>query len=360
MKEFQQPDDRNAYEAKFEAQKIAFSPFVFQAVRALLKTGILRRVAEGGKQGVSIKEIASDLDIDAYGIGVLLDLALTARLVWQRPETEAFVLDKIGYFLLGDEMTRVNFNFTADVNYLALDKLTDAILSGKPAGLREFTTEHDTIYPFISQLPEPAKTSWFEFDHYYSDGSFEIALEKVLADRPKVVVDIGGNTGKFAGECLRRDSAVKMVMVDLPGQIDVARANLAAAGLDSRVRFEGRDLLAEELPDLRDADVVWMSQFLDCFSLAQISAIMRRVRAATAPSCKVYVMELLWDRQEPEAAYCLNATSLYFTAVANGRSRMYSAKDLLGAMEAEGFTLAKQWDDIGVGGHSLLCLARGS
>ncbi len=42
------------------------------------------------------------------------------------------------------------------------------------------------------------------------------------------------------------------------------------------------------------------------------------------PDAKIYILELLWDQQQYDAAsYSLNAISLYFTALANGDSRFY-------------------------------------
>ncbi len=102
-----------------------------------------------------------------------------------------------------------------------------------------------------------------------------------------------------------------------------------------------------------------MSQFLDCFSPMEILRILRRIRAAMRPDASVYILELFWDRQHFEAAaYSLNATSLYFTCLANGNSRFYHSKDMLDIVEEAGFVVAEQVDDIGLG-HTLLRLRAG-
>ena len=49
----------------------------------------------------------------------------------------------------------------------------------------------------------------------------------------------------------------------------------------------------------------------------------------------------------------LQATSLYFTCVANGNSRMYDSETLLGCIRAAGLTLESETHNIGWG-HSLL------
>ena len=133
----------------------------------------------------------------------------------------------LGFYLLHDGMTNANMDFTADVCYAAMMHLTEAIEEGTPAGLKELG-DWETIYQGLSQLPEKAKESWFKFDHFYSDRSFPVLLEKVFSKKPKSLVDIGGNTGKWAMQCCNHDSDVEVTIVDLPQQLEMAMANANA------------------------------------------------------------------------------------------------------------------------------------
>jgi hypothetical protein len=63
---------------------------------------------------------------------------------------------------------------------------------------------------------------------------------------------------------------------------------------------------------------------------------------------------LFWDCQEYDVgAYSINATSLYFTCIANGVSRMYHSKDIIAIARRAGFRVQAQHDGLGVG-HTLL------
>ena len=141
-----------------EAQKIAFSAISFQAVVCLLRLDILMLISESGKRGKSTDDLAEQLDISKYGIQVLLDSALTMHLVWLNEDR--YVLDKIGHYLLEDEMSRINVNFAQDVCYEAMGHLKASIQNGTPEGLKVFG-DWPTIYQGLSHLPEPAKSSWF-------------------------------------------------------------------------------------------------------------------------------------------------------------------------------------------------------
>lgn len=355
MHHYGEPKKISAFEAISQAQKIAFAPFIFQATRSLLELGILQLVENSGDQGIASQEIARKLDLTDYGVRVLLDMGLSSGLVWQKQNDEHFVLDKIGHFLLNDTMTRVNFNFTADVNYLGLHELTESVRKEHPMGLKVFSEDQETIYPILSKLPQPAQQSWFEFDHFYSDRSFDYAINEIFKNPPQRLLDIGGNTGKFILKCLQQDANVNVVLMDLKEQIAVAQKNVHRSGFSQRVEYFECNVLNPDQKYYDKADVIWMSQFLDCFSMDQIKQILKNVSSVMQKGTRLYILELFWDLQKFEpAALSLNAISLYFTALANGKSRMYHSKDLLQALGQAGLRVIEQTDNIGKGGHTLL------
>jgi hypothetical protein len=219
-------DDISAFAAKFEAQKIAFAPLAFQAVRALRDFNILRAVSDAGEKGLSREEAALSADISLYGAGVLLEIALglgVVKLSDNKTGDERFVLGKIGFFLLEDEMTCVNFDFVNDICYKGDFELTESIKKGKPEGLNGFGS-WPTIYDALAFLPDTARKSWFNFDHFYSGIAFHDALPIVFADpKPRRLLDIGGNTAKWALACCEYDREVHVTVADLPGQTAVAK-----------------------------------------------------------------------------------------------------------------------------------------
>ena len=75
-------------------------------------------------------------------------------------------------------------------------------------------------------MAEPARGSWLAFDNYYSDTAFPMVVANVLHRRPATLMDIGANTGKWAVQCLRHDTDLHMVLVDLR-QVDNERTGAA-------------------------------------------------------------------------------------------------------------------------------------
>jgi cyclopropane fatty-acyl-phospholipid synthase-like methyltransferase len=141
------------------------------------------------------------------------------------------------------------------------------------------------------------------------------------------LLDIGGNTGKWAIASTKYNPDISITIMDLPGQLNVAKNRIAELGLNDRVSFHPTNILDASQPFPKGFDAIWMSQFLDCFSEDEITSIMQRCYDAIDDNGFVYILEAYWDKQRFEAAaFCLQQTSVYFTALANGNSQMYHSE----------------------------------
>ena len=346
----------SARDAQRLAEFIAWGPVVFQASRLMVKWGILDLLRDTDN-GLTRQEICQQTGLSDYAVKCLTEASLCIGTILVDPETDRFTLSKTGWFLLNDSATRVNIDFNHDVNYEGWFHLEESLKNGQPEGLKHFGP-WPTIYEGLSNLSEQVQKSWFSFDHFYSDSSFPEAL-KIIFDEHHVksLYDVGGNTGKWALQCVGYDPDVEVTILDLPQQIEMMRANILGKEGAERISGYGINLLdaASAFPQ-RDGglDAIWMSQFLDCFSMEQIVDILRRAKAAMTPQTRIFIMETLWDRQRFEpAAFCLTMTSLYFTALANGNSKMYNTEDLQHCIQEAGLEIEQIHDHLGQG-HSII------
>jgi ubiquinone/menaquinone biosynthesis C-methylase UbiE len=349
-------DKQSAFDAKTTAQWIAFGPVIFQAARVLRNSGILKLIEDSGHTGITNDEIAEKVNLSNYGVRVLLESGLGMGLVLVNDKK--YTLGKTGYFILHDPLTITNMDFVHDVNYKGLFYLDESIETGKPIGLKEFG-DWETIYEGLSQLPKHVQKSWFSFDHYFSDDAFPLVLPLVYNERTKNILDIGGNTGKWAIASSNYAPDIHITIMDLPGQLNVAKKKIEELGLNERVSFLPVNILDETVKFPKGFDAIWMSQFLDCFSEAEIVSILKRCYEALDENGQVIILEPYWDRQKFEvAAFCLQQTSIYFTALANGNSQMYSAEVFFKCVEEAGFDIVEQTDHIGLSQTLIKCKKR--
>lgn len=349
----------SAYQAMYEAQKIAYAPVIFQVVRALRDLGILSMLEDSRKQGLSAKAIGDALNISQYGVETLLESGLSCDVVEydkDRPEPykqRVYFLSKVGYYILHDPMTVTNMDFNQHICYHPMAELEHAIVDGKPRGMAVLGGEDKTFYEQLPNLPEVARDSWYAFDHLYSDTSYPLILPIILSSKPQTLADIGTNTGKFPVVLAQADPDISITIIDLPDQLENARANVAQAGFSRRVTPLAMDLLNSDEVLPAGLDIYWMSQFLSCFGAEQIVSILKRVNAAMQADSRVFIMETCWDRQQHEAAaFALVNTSPYFACIASGNSKMYHSEELILCVEEAGLEVVEITDNLGIC-HSL-------
>ena len=75
--------------------------------------------------------------------------------------------------------------------------------------------------------------------HLHCSMVFDGSIRKIL--------DIGGNTGKWAIASARFVKDIEITIMDLPGQLDVAREKVKQAGLGERISFYPANLLDENI-----------------------------------------------------------------------------------------------------------------
>lgn len=312
----------HAFTALEKAHFISFAPYAFQASVLLRDYGLLKRISD--QPGISLAKLQEGAPISAYGVRVLVEAGLGIGLTYE--ENGGYYCTKTASFFMTDAMVTINTNFMRDICYEGAGKLKESIETGKPLGL-PFLGPWETIYQGLSELGEQQKKSWFDFDNFYSDHVFPLVMPKVFETNPKEILDIGANTGKFSLQCLKQNATVHLNLLDLGGQLQMGARNIREAGHpDDRFNLIEHNILT---PDAIPGhyDVIWMSQFLDCFSDDEIVHILQKCKAALKPGGRILINETFWDKQPFHASmYALQMASLYFTTQANGNSQMYDSR----------------------------------
>ncbi|XRK15406.1 SAM-dependent methyltransferase [Elusimicrobium posterum] len=344
-------------DAKSLAQRMAFAPLTFQAIRAMLEFGILKIIDDAGKDGVTLEDIKAKCKQSHYTVTTLLEVAQTVEVI--EAKDNLYFSTKTAQCFLYDTMTKVNMDFVQDVCYQGAFWLKESFETSSPAGLKVFGP-WPTVYQGLSQLPKNVQQSWFNFDHFYSDNAFDDVIKIILSSGPKRVFDIGCNTGKFEIALFKSGYTGEMVMIDLPPQLEKAKANVTKNANVEQCTFCPVNVLDSEAKFPENPDIVLMSQFLDCFSLEEITSILKKVAAAATPKTRIFILEPFWDNQRFEAAkLSLVHTSLYFTCIANGNSKMYSRAEMENCVSEAGLSVARVHENVGNHEYTLLECSKG-
>ncbi len=82
-------------------------------------------------------------------------------------------------------------------------------------------------------------------------------------------------------------------------------------------------------------------------------SLLKRGHDAMDANASLYILETFWDRQQHEAgAFSLHNTSLYFTCLANGNSKMYHSSEMKDCVAAAGLRIVREVDGIGDRAHA--------
>ena len=348
----------NLLHAFEEAQKIAFAPFIFQAVASAKKTGLLDALGQS-KKSLTVCELSIQTGLNTYAVQILVDILLASNVI-EMLEDSSYRLGLVGKCLIYDHMTEVNFDFTNLVNYKALSHATESLQTGKPCGLKEFNPSWETIYPHLKDLPTEASKAWFSFDHFHSDSAYQAALDVLKEKDIRYFLDIGGNTGRFIFKALKTWPESKACILDLPEQITLMKHNDSLRSVADRIDTYPINWLDESSRPIinNKIDLIWMSQFLDCFSREQAISILKRVHSlASQKQATIAILEPLVDKQRNSAAtLSIASTSLYFSCLANGNSKFFTSIELKEIIKEAGLQIISIHEPLGVGHSLYLCI----
>ena len=343
-------ETQSAQEAQRLAYEISFGPIVFQVSRLMKKFNILQMLIDSEK-GLTLDEISEKTKLSKYACQCLLESSLTIGTVLY--EDGRFTCSKVGWFLLNDQLVDINMDFNHNVNYRGWYHLEEALLNGKPEGLKVFGN-WDTIFEGLLQLPKNAQNSWYRFNHYYSGNTFDQALQVIFAGKPKNLLDVGGNIGSWALRCVDHDPDVLVTVMDLPEQIELMKQHISGKNGSNRISAHCCDLFDVETPIPTGFDAIWISQLFANFSEKENVFILSKIAKSMSPNSELYIMEMLWDRQSfAVGAYTLTQISFYFNTLSTGKGKNYSSEDMIHFIEAAGLSVVEIRDGIGKG-HSII------
>jgi len=160
------------------------------------------------------------------------------------------------------------------------------------------------------------------------------AAATAFAQRPRRVLDIAAGHGMFGITIARQSPGARLVALDWPNVLAVARENAAKAGVAERF-----DTIAGSAFDVdwgRDYDIVLLPNFLHHFDRPTNESLLRRAREALAPDGRVLVVEMVPndDRVSPP----FPATFAYMMLGGTPHGDAYTLAEFDAMGRAAGFT----------------------
>ncbi len=299
-----------------------------QVLGALVSSGILRALLDGPRSAEALgfrHGVPGDRMEQLLRAGVALGLL-------RRRRDGAYDLARKGAAILGvpglEGMIQHNAEFYAD--------MADPMALLRGGGETRLQRFWPYVFGAAGEVPPEVAD---RYSTLMAESQVLVARD-TLAMLPlkgaQVVMDVGGGSGVFLSEVLRRNKAARGILFDLPGVMPQAEARLAQLGLAGRIELRPGSFRQDKLP--RGADTITLIRVLYDHDDATVKALLRSAFAALPPGGRLIVSEPMSGGARPD-----RAGDVYFAfyTMAMGTGRVRSAARIGALCREAGFTLSE-------------------
>jgi hypothetical protein len=287
--------------------------WVSQIVGTIARLGIADRLAA---KPTTVAELASDLGTEPDATSRLLRAAAGIGVIANAPDGTV-TLTPLGELLRANtsgSLRDLADALTAPGHWLPWGHLADAIRTGEPQPRAVFGVD---LVEYWSKNQDEGIALTGAMANYSATVADDIA-RLVDTSMTRLAVDLGGASGTIITALLRKNPALKGMIVDVPHVIAHARAVLVKLGLSSRCEAVAGDFF-ESVPE---ADLYVLKSVIHDWDDEQSICILTNCAKGMRPDGRVLVIEtVLPEDDRPSSAPLIDINMMVLTP---GRERTTS------------------------------------
>ncbi len=314
---------REANDAISSISAIAYGFMGSQALFAALELGLFTRLSDGPAE---LATLAEQLHAPVEPLSVLLSTCLALSLLTWDGERYANS-PAARRFLVQTSRSYVGDYYLRQISPLIYPKLplVRSLLRGN------LTEQLD----YATVLDDPATTEEFvRGQHAGSLGPAMLLARSHDFSEYTSLLDLGGGSGVFASEAVKRYSGLSAVVFDLPQVVAVTEQIIQETGLAGRISCAGGDLRTDPWP--QGSDLILLSYIVSCYEARTLKALLERTQTYLPSGGRLLIHDfaLSADRSGPHNA----ALFLFGQLSASARTQAYTVDELKAAMQEAGYT----------------------
>ena len=301
---------------------IAYGFMGSQALFAALELGLFTTLSD---EPCGLDELAKRLGTLAGPLSVLLSTCLALDLLtWDGQRYSNSLAAQ--RFLVSTSHSYVGDYYLRQLSAVLYDRmhLVRALLRG----------ERDQALSYDTTLDSPRITE--EFIRGQHGGSMAPAYRLARTmdlSRYTRFLDLGGGSGAFAIEVVKRYPGLSAVVFDLPQVVVVTEKIIQESGLEKRITCAGGDLLTDSWPC--GADLILLSYIVSCYEPETLRDLLKRCLAylPSGGGLLIHDFALYADRSAPRNT----ALFLFGELTVSAQVQSYTVEELGTAMQDAGF-----------------------
>ncbi len=301
--------------------------FVYsQVLLSCVRLKLFEMLAEGP---MSAEQIAGRTKLPLDGALRLLDAAVSLRLLARREG--GYGLGALGGPMVGNEALLAMVEHHATLYRDLADPV--ALLRSGGQG-----TELGAYFPYAgAERPGELPSDQIAAYSALMTASQPFVAQQILGaysfQPHRVLLDVAGGEGRFAGSAALAWPHLEVRVFDLPAVAERARGRFASMGLSGRASAFGGDFLVDPLPP--GADVATLIRVAHDHDDERVMNLLRKVRAALVPGGTLILAEPMGGTAGAEP---MGDAYFGFYLLAMGRGRPRTRDELVAMLQQAGFS----------------------
>jgi 2-hydroxy-4-(methylsulfanyl)butanoate S-methyltransferase len=301
---------------------IAYGFMGSQALFAALELGLFTALSE---EPSALDALAARLHAPVGPLGVLLSTCLALKLLTSDGERYSNS-PAAQRFLVRTASGYVGDYYLRQISLIVYPQL--------PLARSLLRSDLTRPLDYANTLDDPRTTE--EFVRGQHAGSLGPAIMLARAQDfsgCSLLLDLGGGSGAFAIEAVKRYPGLSAVVFDLPQVVAVTRQIIQETGFMEKITCASGDLRSDPWPP--DADVILLSYIVSCYEPRTVRALLARAQAYLPAGGRLLIHDfaLYANRSGPHNA----ALFLFGQLSASAQTQAYTVDELRSAFQEAGF-----------------------
>jgi hypothetical protein len=302
---------------------IAYGFMGSQALFAALELGLFTTLSD---EPCTLEALAEKLQMPPGPLGVLLSTCVALRLLTWNGQRYANS-PAARRFLVRTTRSYVGDYYLRQISALIYSSLPQvrSLLRGESRSIAR---------DYASTLSDPWTTEEFVRGQHAGSLGPAIMLSRSLdLSGFSRLLDLGGGSGAFAIELVKRSSELSAVVFDLPQVVAVTEKILQETGLASRITCAGGDLRSDPWP--AGADLLLLSYIVSCYDPTTLRTVLARTYDYLPPDGQLLIHDFAVsaDRSGPQNA----ALFLFGQLTVSAQTQAYTIDELKTALQESGY-----------------------
>jgi len=261
----------------------------FQKSRILLSGFELDIFTSIGESGTSGKSVSSGLKLDEHACERLLNALVSMGfltkqddLFFNTPESFTFMSKKSPDYLGGLMHTNHLWNTWSN--------LSNVVRTGLSANPSEINARgEDWLFSFISAMHDRAKKQAPQ------------QLARIDLSNVKSVMDVGGGSGAFSMEFLRKKPGIEATVFDLPNVVPITNRFIDNEGFSGKIKTFAGDYTKDDMPG--GFDLIFLSAIIHSNSLETNGDLVKKCFNSLNKGGRIIIQDWIMnnDRTSPVA-----------------------------------------------------------